>query len=197
MKVSMSHMNQIFERELGELKKSLKNAKHQYHSFCLSTSNSENPSSRTVILRDFNENKLLFNSDIRSSKVSDISSNPKISALFYDKDRGVQLRIFGIATVNIDNEFTKKIWSNVSLQSRKCYMGPYVPGSRLEEWGPNLPKKYLKSDPTREDSQSGFSNFCSIEISILSLEVLELHFDGHIRFMVDYNSDKEMYFIAT
>ena len=76
-------------------------------------------------------------------------------------------------------------------------MGPFEPGSKLNEWIPNLPKKYLKSDPEREDSQSGFSNFCSIEISIMSLEVLELHYDGHLRFMIDYNSNKEMYFIAT
>ena len=52
--------------QLQELKKSLKNAKHEYHSFCLSTINSDAPSSRIVILRDFNKNlleesKILFN----------------------------------------------------------------------------------------------------------------------------------------
>ena len=179
------------------MKKSLKNAKHEYHSFCFSTINSNAPSVRTVILRDFNKKVLLFNSDIRSNKIQDIYINPKVSALFYDKDRRVQLRFLGTAKVNHENEFAKKVWNNVSLQSRKCYMGPFEPGSKLNEWIPNLPKKYLKSDPEREDSQSGFSNFCSIEISIMSLEVLELHYDGHIRFMIDYNSNKEMYFIAT
>ena len=179
------------------MKKSLKNAKHEYHSFCFSTINFDTPSVRTVILRDFNKKVLLFNSDIRSNKIQDIYSNPKVSALFYDKDRRVQLRFLGTAIVNHENEFAKKVWNNVSLQSRKCYMGPFEPGSKLNEWIPNLPKKYLKSDPEREDSQFGFSNFCSIEISIMSLEVLELHYDGHIRFMVDYNSNKEMYFIAT
>ena len=190
-------LEKILDREFKELKKSLKNARHQYHSFYFSTINSNKPSARTVILRDLNDNLLFFNSDIRSSKIQDIYSNPQVSALFYDKERGVQLRINGTAKVNHGNEFARKVWSNVSLQSRKCYMGPFKPGVRLNEWIPNLPEKYLKSDPKIEDSQSGFLNFCSIEISIITLEVLELHYDGHIRFIVDYNTDKEMCYIAT
>ena len=181
-------MDSIFSRELQELKKSLKNAKHEYHSFCLSTINS----------RDFNKNLLSFNSDIRSSKIEDICKNPRVVALFYDKDRRIQLRIAGYAEVNHGNHISKKVWNNVDLQSRKCYMGSFAPGERLKDWVPNLPADYLGSDPTEQDSELGYRNFCSIIISIKSVEVLELHYDGHIRFIVEYDKNNQSkYFLAT
>lgn len=191
-------IDKILSREFSELKKSLGNAKHQYHSFCFSTINSNAPSIRTVILRDFNKKALLFNSDIRSNKIQDIYNNPKVSALFYDKDRRVQLRITGNAEINHQNDISKKIWSKVDLQSRKCYMGPFSPGEKLDDWAPNLPLNYLEKDPSKKDSESGYQNFCSIVFKIDSVEVLELHYDGHIRFMIEYKKNKKIkYFVAT
>ena len=197
-KIEKDEIDLILDRESKELKKSLKNAKHNYHSFCLSTINSDTPSARTVILRDFNENFLSFNSDIRSSKIKDIYNNPRVVALFYDKDRRIQLRIVGCAEVSHRNDVSKRTWDNVDLQSRKCYMGSFAPGKRLKDWVPNLPSNYLDSDPTEQDSELGYQNFCSIIISIKSVEVLELHYDGHIRFIVEYDKNNQSkYFLAT
>tara|TARA_Y100001960_G_C14711849_1_gene847446 strand:- start:1090 stop:1686 length:597 start_codon:yes stop_codon:yes gene_type:complete len=198
MSFKVSDIDRILDREFNELKKSLKNAKHEYHSFFLSTINSNSPSLRTVILRDFDEGSLLFNSDIRSSKVQDIYNNSKVSALFYDKDRRVQLRIAGDAKIENQNKISEKIWNKVDLQSRKCYMGPFNPGKKLNNWVPNLPLNYLETDPSEKDSELGYKNFCSINIKINSIEVLELHYDGHVRFMVEYKKDNKIkYFLAT
>tara|TARA_B100000131_G_C18121803_1_gene613190 strand:- start:1517 stop:2122 length:606 start_codon:yes stop_codon:yes gene_type:complete len=191
-------IEEMLSREFDQLKKSLKNAKHPYHSFCFSTINLESPSVRTVILRNFRDRFLFFNSDIRSSKVQDIYNNSKVSALFYDKNRRIQLRIIGKANIDYKNDASKKVWENVDLQSRKCYMGPFTPGEEMKNWVPNLPLNYIEMDPSRQDSESGYENFCSISIQIDSIEILELHYDGHVRFMVEYEKNKKSkYFLAT
>ena len=198
MNIKKSDMDKILNREFKELKKSLKNAKHEYHSFCFSTVNSKKPSIRTVILRDFNENFLSFNSDVRSSKIQDIYNHSEVSALFYDKGRRVQLRMTGNAKINHQNDTAKKVWDKVDLQSRKCYMGAFPPGKRLDNWIPNIPLEYLETDPTKQDSELGYDNFCSISMTINSIDVLELHYDGHVRFMVKYKENKKLkYFVAT
>ena len=54
--------------------------------------------------------------------------------------------------------------------------------------------EYLKKDPQKKDSESGYDNFTVVKIIINNLDILELHHDGHIRFNVD--SDKNFTFVA-
>ena len=74
------------------------------------------------------------------------------------------------------NNISAKVWSNTALQSRKCYMGPYNPSEALDEWHPNIPLEYLKTDPEREHSEQGYANFVHIELKIVELDVLEYVF---------------------
>ena len=58
--------------------------------------------------------------------------------------------------------------------------------------------KYLKKDPEKKDSESGYNNFCVAEMIIDSVDILELHHDGHIRFeIVHHDKGKEYIFLAT
>ena len=59
----------------------------------------------------------------------------------------------------------------------------------------NVPFKF-SDNSEKEDSENGYINFCLVELDIESLEILELHYDGHKRFKIDIQSD-ESYFIAT
>ena len=63
--------------------------------------------------------------------------------------------------------------------------GDYKPSKLLKEWHPNVPLKYLKSDPEKIDSELGYDNFIVITLVIDNLDVLELHHNGHIRFSVN------------
>ena len=73
-------------------------------------------------------------------------------------------------------------------------MGKYDPSKLLKEWHPNIPLKYLKKDPEKKDSESGYYNFSFVKLAIKKLDILELHHDGHIRFSVDVS--KNITFIA-
>ena len=65
---------------------------------------------RIVVLRGISqkERKIWFHSDIRSSKVKIIKSNPQASLLFYDKSEKIQLRIGGTTKINYKNDGNEK-----------------------------------------------------------------------------------------
>ena len=68
-------------------------------------------------------------------------------------------------------------------------MGEFSPSLKVDKYEPNIPKKYLKCDPEKKDSERGFKNFSCIELIINYLDILELHHDGHIRFQIDSNKN--------
>ena len=82
---------QILKSEWENIKLGIQKAKHDYHSFVLSTSSSNGPDSRTVILRALDEDKpaIWFHSDKRSKKILHLKKDKKVSALFYDKYRKI------------------------------------------------------------------------------------------------------------
>ena len=195
-KISKIHLKKIFKREIKFLINGITDISNPYHFFYLSTKTKKNIVSRTIVLRNLDENPLAiyFNVDYRSPKVKQLISNNLCSVLFYDNKRKIQLRANCEAFINYNNNISKKIWIKTPLQSRKCYMGKYAPSINLKEWHPNIPIEYLKKDPQKKDSESGYDNFTVVKIIINNLDILELHHDGHIRFNVD--SDKNFTFVA-
>ena len=156
---------QIIKSEWKNINLGIQKAKHDYHSFVFSTVLKNSPNSRTVILRDFDENKpaIWFHSDRRSKKILHLEENENVSALFYDKSRKVQLRINGIADIEDDIEHNKKIWDSMRPESKLCYMGPYAPSQKINQFEPNTLKKSAH-DLDQKDEHLGLSRFCRIRI---------------------------------
>ena len=192
----MTKISKLYKIELEFLKDAINNGKNYYHTFVLSTLNNNFPKSRTIVLRNLSEGtlKIYFNADFRSPKVTELKNNNNCGALFYDTKRKVQIRLKCKATVHYQNDFTKQAWANTRLQSRKCYMGPFAPSKKLDEWHPNLPLEYLKSDPEKLHSEEGYINFTHIELEVLESDILQLHHNGHIRFKV--NNKKDLYYLS-
>ena len=174
----------IFERELDFLNDAINNSKNPFHFFYFSTTNDNKSEIRTVVLRNIKKKpfKLYFNTDIRSNKIIELKKTDSCSVLFFDNKRRIQLRLHCKAKIYHNNQLTKNIWDITPLQSRKCYMAPYAPSIELKNWKPNLPKEYLKCDPREEDSFAGYENFSVEKLEVQSIEIIELHYDGHIRF---------------
>ena len=138
---------------------------------------------RTVVLRGIdNKNKILwFHTDIRSKKIEILKANPSGSFLFYDKEKKIQLRIFGNTIINHQNDVTKKSWQKTVHMSRQCYMGNKNPGSIT-----NIPTSGLSEDIDNfkysiEESEIGYQNFCVIQTFITSIDWLYLAAKGHRR----------------
>ena len=194
--IKISNLKSIFNRELNYLNDGISNGKNPYHFFYLSTIKDNSSESRTIVLRNINKEpfRIFFNADYRSPKVKQLLKNNECAALFYDNSRKVQIRLKCIATIFHNDLESKKIWDKTPLQSRKCYMGMHNPSKILNNYDPNIPTKYIKMDPEKDDSESGYKNFSYIQLDLKSVDILELHHDGHIRFQVD--SDNNFSFIA-
>tara|TARA_Y100000590_G_C15595808_1_gene967984 strand:+ start:669 stop:1250 length:582 start_codon:yes stop_codon:yes gene_type:complete len=187
----MDKINNFYDHELDCLISAIKDGKHDYHTFTISSLNTDFPEIRTVVLRGVKLDPLsiFFNSDNRSPKIEQLKNNPICSALFYDKVRRVQLRFKAKAKIHYQNKLSSKVWDMTPLQSRKCYMGPFPPSQALDQYHPNIPLEYLKTDPEKYHSEDGYVNFAHIELVVLEVDVLKLHHDGHVRFKVTNGSD--------
>ena len=194
--IKRKDINELFKNELTCLTEALNNSKNLYHTFTLGTIHRNQCETRTVVLRNVKTNplKIYFNADYRSPKVKQIFANSNCSALFYNVSRRVQLRFKAEAKIYHKDEISKSIWLETPLQSRKCYMGDFNPSQSLENWNPNIPLKYLKTDPKKKESELGFKNFCHIELKVLETDLLKLYHDGHIRIKIDRKNKIE--FIA-
>lgn len=186
----------IYKEEKSFLKDGIKNGKNPYHIFSLSTINNDFSDSRMIVLRNikFSPFKIYFNIDSRSPKAKQLAMKNNCTALFYDSQRRVQIRCKCMANIHNNNSISKDIWEQTALQSRKCYMGAYEPSIILDSWHPNIPEKYLDKDPEVQDSEQGYKNFSHIELTMIELDILQLHYNGHIRFKV--NSQDQINFIS-
>ena len=189
---------QIIKSEWKNINLGIQKAKHDYHSFVFSTVSKNSPDSRTVILRDFDENKpaIWFHSDRRSKKILHLEENENVSALFYDKSRKVQLRINGIADIEEDIEHNKKIWNSMRPESKLCYMGPYAPSQKISQFEPNTLEKSAH-DLDKEDEHLGLSRFCRIRIKIKKLDWLKLDYKGHQRLEFKFGKRTKTQWIAS
>ena len=189
---------QIINSEWENINLGIQKAKHDYHSFVFSTVLKNSPDSRTVILRDFDENKpaIWFHSDRRSKKILQLEENKNVSALFYDKSRKVQLRINGIADIEEDIEHNKKIWDSMKPESKLCYMGPYAPSQKISQFEPNTLEKSAH-DLDKEDEHLGLSRFCRIRITIKKLDWLKLDYKGHQRLEFKFGKRTKTQWIAS
>ena len=148
---------------------------------------------RVVVLRKADQqNKLVqYHSDIRSSKIEKIKKNPNCSILFYGKEEKIQLRIKVKCEVNYKNDVTKESWEKTGHISRKCYLVTNGPGTTSDKPTSGLENKFDNFDFTKEESESGYKNFCVIKCKIKSIEWLYLAAKGHrrARFELDNNKD--------
>ena len=192
----MHEIENIYQTELEHLLDGIKNSRNPYHTFTLSSLNGTSPESRTIVLRgvDFDPLRIYFNADYRSPKIQELTQNHFCSSLFYDRERKTQLRFKCQAVLHYQNDISGQIWSNTALQSRKCYMGPHPPSKSLDEWHPNIPLEYLKTDPDKEHSKEGYINFTHVELRIIESDYLQLHHDGHIRFKV--KDGNKLFFVS-
>ena len=144
-----------------------------FHTFSLATVNNDTPENRTVVLRGCNKKAkmLSFNTNNSSDKVNHISKHNRVSALFYDKDKKIQIRFIGDASINHGNSYCQKKWESMSKQSKECYYQNINPGDTIDS--PDLVKSEIKEEIS--------SSFSIIDINIIKIDWLHLSSLGHTR----------------
>ena len=141
------------------------------------------PDARIVVLRGAfqDRNTLRFHTDIRSEKIEFIKKNNEIYFLFYNKERKIQVRAAGNATIHYKNKTTEEAWKKTQVISRKCYLASNAPGTMSEVPTSGIPEKYEGKNVPIEESEIGYENFSIIESKIHTFEWLYLASKGHRR----------------
>ena len=166
----------IFSSQWNQLELAVKEAKHNYHLFTLSTIDRDSSDIRTVVLRSVNkkDHTISFHTDIRSPKFKQITRNPNVSVLFYDVQARTQIRMVGTASICGDEDMLKSLWERLSKESKECYMGEIAPSGPLH--GRTTINKIKETNP-----DDGYNNFARVTIHVSKMDVLLLHHLGHRR----------------
>ncbi len=165
---------------------------HPYRQLTFGTVYEQGPDLRTVVLRavDADTRVLQFHSDRRSRKVEALRENDRIAWHGWDEEAREQIRLYGTATVHLDDEVAADLWETQSPESLAVYVRPPAPGRSLDEPDDGL-RPVVESEPvTEEDVASGRQYFAVIRTVIDQMEWLHLHPDGHYRARFDYSGDE-------
>ena len=187
--------NEIQAKIWSMLEDAVLNRKSDFRTPIFISSNNDEPDGRVVVLRgaDKNQYSLSFHSDYRSNKVNLLMQNPKGALVFYDKKEKIQLRIKVECSINFKNNISKKAWEKTQQISRKCYLASLAPGTKLEEPGSSIDKKFEAFEYSFEESEMGEDNFCVVTCKIITIEWLYLSVKGHRRAKI-YFDKQENYF---
>jgi len=175
----------IWQMLLHELHRGALDPKHPFRYLTVATLGDQFPQVRTVVLRQFTADlEFLVYTDARSSKVQELLEVPRVSLLFYHPKKQVQVRVQALATVHVEDELAQANWMRVSEKRKSEYQSELGPGKQImhpkDGWG----------------SSSDHSYFSVLKFSPLSLEVLQLAKEGHLRIQFNCASEWEGFWLV-
>ncbi len=124
-----------------------------------------------------------------------IKKNLNCSILFYSKQEKIQLRLKAKCTVHFNDEITKESWKNTGHISRKCYLVTNGPGTESVTPTSGLDDRFDNFNYTKEESETGYKNFCVIRCKVKSIEWLYLAAKGHRRAIFDLENNKKNWLV--
>jgi pyridoxamine 5'-phosphate oxidase len=159
-----------FKELKSELENGAEDKSHPFRYFTLATMGVDQYARlRTVVLRATSSDLLLtFYTDKRSKKITHIKENKKVSLLFYNPKKLLQVRIEGVATILTDKSKLDEVWKNIQENSKKEYSIASEPGSTI-------------SNPDNLDYLDGINHFCMVQIEPFKIEYLKLRRPNHLR----------------
>ena len=170
-------LSAIWQTLLHELQRGALDPKHPFRYLSLATAGTQFPQVRTVVLRQFTADlEFLAYTDVRSSKVQELLEVPRVSMHFYHPKKQVQVRVKALATIHVEDELAQAQWKRVSEKRRSEYQSKLGPGTRIA------------APEAGWESSSNHSHFSVLKFSPLSIEVLQLAREGHLRIQFDLAS---------
>jgi pyridoxamine 5'-phosphate oxidase len=153
----------------------------------LATQGINGPQQRTVVLRQVqpHERILLFYTDQRSAKVSELIAHPVVSWLFYDEATQTQIRLKAKATLHTRSALADACWVQVPLSNRQEYMSPLAPSTPQ----PGPPAESNISSISPEESEQGRIHFTVVANQVHQIDWLRLNRQGHQRAQFYYSMD--------
>ena len=153
-----------------QLELAARQPEHEWHRLALATVEGTEAQVRTVLLRDVDEaaRELTFFTDSRAPKVAQLRAQPVGALMCWSGRLSWQLRLRVRMAVDTSGLQVSSRWARLRLtKAAQDYMAPLPPGSPIAP----------RTEPKRESRE----NFAVVTATVLSLDWLELHPDGHRR----------------
>jgi len=137
---------------------------------------------RMVVLRkvDIQHRLLDCFTDRRSDKVEQLEKHPRLSWLFWNPKKKVQIRAAGKVELIHGDEGAAQIWNQLPAAGRKSYASTQPPGTPINYCTEGLPEVW-ENDPGKEETDYAFDNFMIIRCTVEEMDLLHLHAEGHQR----------------
>ncbi len=148
---------------------------HEWRTPVLATVNGDMADARTVVLRetDADARELRLFTDGRSAKVAQIARHPQGTLAMWSKRLSWQLRVRVRLQVQGEGLAVASRWARLKQSpAAQDYLSPLAPGSPLDAEAPGRPA------PER-------GHFALVTASVLAVDWLELHANGHRRALFD------------
>ena len=165
--------------------------KDAFHTMVVGNANEYGVNLRTVVLRKVwaVKKQLVFNTDTRCGKWTDLMKQNNISFLFYDAPANLQIRLSGKATLHQTDNIADEAWTDTKMASRKVYLASPAPSTIIPVPASGIPAALETIDPTPEESMEGRNNFGVVITTINWMEWLWLSSKGHRRAVFKTNAD--------
>ncbi|MEM5426269.1 pyridoxamine 5'-phosphate oxidase family protein [Paraburkholderia ferrariae] len=137
------------------------------------------PAVRTVVLRRVSRERrsVMFHTDVRSTKVSELRRDPRVSLVGCDLDGGIQIRLHGVARIVETPSDTRAVWDSSRPRTLIVYRTPLAPATPVA----SPAEAHATTLAEDSDSSAGFENFCLIDVTVSSIDYLDLNPAGHRR----------------
>lgn len=138
------------------------------------------PGLRTVILRDanFDQATVSFVTDNRSTKVKEIRRDPRVSAIAYDLESRVQIKLVDTAAIVEDEDTRRAMWQRLRPHTRKQFESDLPPGISLDsDDGTSMGWEDDGKAP-----KDPYERFAVVAITITSAEWLDVSGEDHMRY---------------
>lgn len=143
--------------------------------------NQGKPSNRTLVLRgaDRASGLIWFHTDRRSPKIQHLKAQPHVSALAYDQNDCVQIRLDGPATLHQNDALAQRHWEQASLAVRYAYALPQGPGKPVQHADPKF--QSMHSAQQHGHVEEGRQNFVVIQVQVEMIDWLQVASTGQRR----------------
>jgi pyridoxamine 5'-phosphate oxidase len=169
--------------------------RHDFHLTALGTGHAGHGCSlRTVVLRgvDPAARELWLYTDLRSRKIGEIETEPRVALLFHSLSDDTQIRIQAEAAIHHSDRRAEEAWRTLTPRQRRDYL---VSGPRGLPWAwatSGLPPELEARDPSEVESHAGRVNFAVVVCQVRQLDWLFLTPYGHRRANFAWSGDGQL-----
>lgn len=141
------------------------------------------PQLRVMVLRaaDRPARLLRFHTDVRSTKIGELSERNEASVLMYDPELKLQLRLAGSMSIATEGNDVDCAWLGSTTFARRCYLAEHAPGTLTADATSGLPAWIEGKQPEEDQLENARANFALLYFEVRSLEWLYLANIGHRR----------------